>query len=79
MTYLVYREKILPFGQWVSAIATARNQFAAAHNLPARNYHLAWQDFKAVPAVCSSASDLLANPQLQPADVDQAATCGMGE
>jgi hypothetical protein len=79
MTYLVYREKILPFGQWVNAIADARNQFAAAHNLPARNYHLAWQDFKAVPAVCSSASDLLANPQLRPADVDQAATCGMGE
>jgi hypothetical protein len=79
MTYLVFREKILPFGQWVNAIATARNQFAAVHNLPARNYHLAWQNFNAVPAVCSSASDLLANPQLRPADVDQAATCGIGE
>ena len=78
-SYLVYREKILPFGQWVNAIVSARNQFAAAHNLPARNYHLAWEDFRAVPAVCSSASDLLANPQLRPADVDQAATCGMGE
>jgi hypothetical protein len=79
MTYLVYREKLLPFGDWVNAIAAARNQFAAAHQLPARNYHLAWEDFNAVPAVCSSASDLLANPQLRPADVDQAATCGMGE
>ncbi len=79
MSYLVYREKLLPFGEWVNAIADARNQFAAAHTLHARNYHLAWQDFKAVPAVCSSASDLLANPQLRPADVDQAATCGMGE
>jgi hypothetical protein len=54
MTYLVYREKILPFGQWVNAIADARNQFAAAHNLPARNYHFDWQDFSEVPGVCSN-------------------------
>jgi hypothetical protein len=79
MSYLVYREKLLPFGEWVNAIAAARNTFAAAHHLPTRNYRLAWDDFNAVPAVCSSASDLLANPQLRPADVDQAATCGMGE
>jgi hypothetical protein len=79
MSYLVYREKLLPFGEWVNAIAAARNQFAAAHNLPIRNYRLAWDDFNEVPAGCSSASDLLANPQLRPADVDQAATCGMGE
>jgi hexosaminidase len=79
MSYLVYREKLLPFGEWVNAIAAARNQFAAAHQLPARNYRLAWDDFNAVPAVCSSASDLIANPQLRPADIDQAATCGMGE
>jgi hexosaminidase len=79
MSYLVYREKILPFGEWVSAIAAARNKFAAAHNLPSRNYRLAWDDFSVLPAVCSSASDLLVNPHLQPANVDQAATCGMGE
>jgi hexosaminidase len=53
MSYLVYREKILPFGQWVNAIAAARNQFAAAHNLPARNYQFDWQDFSEVPGVCS--------------------------
>jgi hexosaminidase len=45
MTYLVYREKLLPFGEWVNAIAESRNQFAVAHHLPAREYHLAWQDF----------------------------------
>ena len=28
MSYLVYREKILPFGDWVNSILTARNQFA---------------------------------------------------
>ncbi len=79
MSYLVYREKLLPFGDWVNAIAAARNQFATAHHLPTRSYRLAWDDFSAVPAVCSSASDLIANPQLRPADVDQAATCGVGE
>lgn len=70
MSYLVYREKLLPFGEWVNSIAAARNQFASAHHLPTRNYRLAWDNFNAVPAVCSSASDLLANPQLRPADVD---------
>ncbi|MEO6829487.1 MAG: hypothetical protein ABI164_06720, partial [Acidobacteriaceae bacterium] len=49
MTYLVYREKILPFGIWVNAIATARNQFAEAHHLPAREYRLAWEDFTVTP------------------------------
>ncbi len=48
MSYLVYREKLLPFGEWVNAIAAARNQFAAAHNLPTRNYTLAWEDLNAV-------------------------------
>lgn len=79
MTYLVYREKLLPFGTWVNSILGARNTFAAAHNLPARNYRLAWDDFSAVPSVCSSASEILSNPQMRPADTDQAATCGAGE
>lgn len=79
MSYLVYREKLLPFGEWVNAIATARNQFAAAHNLPTKNFKLAWDDFSAAPGVCASASEILANPQLGPADVDQAATCGAGD
>jgi hypothetical protein len=47
MTYLVYREKILPFGDWVNAIAKVRNQFAATHHLPARNYQMKWDDFAA--------------------------------
>jgi hypothetical protein len=78
MSYLVYREKLLPFGEWVNAIAAARNRFAATHSLPNRRYKLAWGDFNEVSAMCSSASDMIANPQLRPADVDQAATCGMG-
>ena len=49
MTYLVYREKILPFGTWVDSILSARNEFATAHQLPVRNYRLAWDDFGANP------------------------------
>jgi hexosaminidase len=45
MSYLVYREKLLPFGDWVNAIAVARNQFATAHHLPVRDYHLSWDNF----------------------------------
>lgn len=44
MSFLVYREKTLPFGEWVNSIAEARNQFAAAHDLPVRKYDLAWRD-----------------------------------
>jgi hypothetical protein len=79
MTYLVYREKILPFGDWVNAIAKARNDFATAHNLPTRNYEMKWDDFSVPAPVCSSASAILANPSSQPSDTDQAATCGLSE
>ena len=44
MSYLVYRETLLPFGDWVNSIAAARNQFATAHHLPVVEYHLAWDD-----------------------------------
>jgi len=44
MSYLVYREKLLPFGNWVNAIVSARNEFAAAHQLPARNERFDWDD-----------------------------------
>ena len=49
MSYLVYREKLLPFGKWVNSIAVARNQFAAAHHLAVRNYLLAWDDLNVTP------------------------------
>ncbi len=78
MSYLIYREKLLHFGTWANGIAAARNRFAAAHHLPARDYHLAWQEQNVVPTVCSSATDINANPQIHPANVDQAATCGLG-
>ena len=48
MSYLVYREKLLPFGEWVNAILTARNQFAAAHHLPRRDERFDWSDLTVV-------------------------------
>ncbi len=50
MSYLVYRETLLPFGTWVNSIAAARNQYAAAHNLKVRDYRLSWGDLSFTPA-----------------------------
>jgi hexosaminidase len=47
MSFLVYREKALPFGEWVNSIAEARNHFATTHDLPVRKYSLPWHDFSA--------------------------------
>jgi hexosaminidase len=55
MSFLVYREKLLPFGDWVNSIAEARNEFAAAHHLPVIAYKLSWDDFSVTAASCSSA------------------------
>jgi hexosaminidase len=44
MSYLVYRELQLPFGEWVTAILRARNQYAAAHQLPENSIAFNWQD-----------------------------------
>ncbi|MFN7997474.1 MAG: beta-N-acetylhexosaminidase [Bryobacteraceae bacterium] len=44
MTYLVGRELQLPFGDWVAGILKARNQYAAAHKLPADTRTFDWQN-----------------------------------
>jgi hexosaminidase len=44
MSYLVYRELQLPFGEWVNAILRARNQYAASHQLPESGAAFDWQD-----------------------------------
>ena len=44
LSYLVYREKLLPFGDWVSAIRSARNQFAAAHHLSPSDETFDWSE-----------------------------------
>jgi hexosaminidase len=44
MSYLVYRELQLPFGDWVSAIRSTRNQYAAANHLPERKAEFDWRN-----------------------------------
>jgi hypothetical protein len=69
MSYLIYREKLLPFGKWVDSVAEARNKFAVAHHLPERTYHLAWEDLHST-AACPVDSDS--------SNADHSANCGTG-
>jgi hypothetical protein len=48
MSYLVYRELQLPFGEWVEQVRVARNRYAQSHGLPVRNERFDWQDLKPV-------------------------------
>ncbi|MDQ6664718.1 MAG: beta-N-acetylhexosaminidase [Acidobacteriota bacterium] len=50
MSYLVYRELLLPFGEWIDRIQTARNDYARAHQLGARTDKFDWNDLKTVAA-----------------------------
>jgi hypothetical protein len=43
MSYLVYRELLYPLGDWASKVQSVRNQYAQAHNLPAREGTLDWK------------------------------------
>ena len=53
MTYLIHRQLILPFGEWVESIRAARNSYAAAHGLGQAAEAFDWRDLKPVlaPAV----------------------------
>jgi len=44
MSYLVYRELQLPFGDWVTAIRHTRNQYAAAQHLPEQKSEFDWRN-----------------------------------
>lgn len=48
MSYLVYREKILPMGQWFDQVEAARNRYAQAHHQRLRDDKLDWEDTKTV-------------------------------
>jgi hypothetical protein len=48
LSYLVYRETLLPFGAWVNKIQSARNQFAATHGMAVRNESFDWNDLTVV-------------------------------
>ena len=43
MSYLVYRQLLLPFDNWYQAVQSARNEYAKAHSLPARQDTLDWK------------------------------------
>ncbi|MGH9328576.1 MAG: beta-N-acetylhexosaminidase [Terriglobia bacterium] len=43
MSYLVYRETILPFGQWFDQVEAARNRYAHSHNIAERTDKLGWK------------------------------------
>ena len=44
MSYLVLREILLPFGEWVEQIREARNAYATARGKPLREAKLDWKD-----------------------------------
>ena len=48
MSYLVYRELQLPFGDWVEQVRAVRNQYAQSHGLPLRNERFDWRDLNPV-------------------------------
>jgi len=43
MSYLVYRELLYPLGDWAEHVRAARNKYAKAHGLPAREARLEWK------------------------------------
>ncbi len=46
MSYLVYRELLLPVDDWYKRVQSARNQYAQAHQLPTRTEPLNWKDLE---------------------------------
>jgi hypothetical protein len=48
MTYLVYRELMLPFGEWVEQVREMRNRYASAHGIPVQNEKFNWKDLRRV-------------------------------
>ena len=43
MSYLVYRQLLLPFDDWYEKVLAARNSYANKHSLPARRDSLDWK------------------------------------
>ena len=48
MSYLIYRELLLPLGNWYNNVESIRNQYAAAHGLAARTKAFDWNDTETV-------------------------------
>lgn len=43
LSYLVYRQLLLPFDDWYEKVRASRNSYAGRHGLPARNDSLDWK------------------------------------
>jgi hexosaminidase len=43
MSYLIYRELLLPMDDWYNRVQQARNNYATAHGFPARNEPFDWK------------------------------------
>jgi len=46
MSYLIYREILLPLDKWYDDVESVRNQYAKAHDLPLRDSKLGWKDYE---------------------------------
>ncbi|TAM81016.1 MAG: hypothetical protein EPN47_14135 [Acidobacteria bacterium] len=46
MSYLIYRELLLPLGKWYDEVESVRNHYAKAHGLPLRDTKLDWKDYE---------------------------------
>ncbi|MGH9470322.1 MAG: hypothetical protein ACRD1N_08270, partial [Terriglobia bacterium] len=46
MSYLIYRELLLPLGSWYQQVEASRNQYAKRYGLPLRTDMLNWKDYK---------------------------------
>jgi len=57
LSYLVYRQLLLPFGEWAEKVQAARNQYAQAHNLPTRSQPLNWGETQVVPPQAQGADE----------------------
>ena len=57
MSYLVYRELILPVGDWTDKVEAVRNQYAVGNHLAARNEKLDWSDTKTLRVADTPAED----------------------
>ena len=46
LSYVIYRELLLPLGDWYDKVEAARNQYAKGYGIPSRNDNLDWKDYK---------------------------------
>jgi hexosaminidase len=46
LSYMIQRELLLPFGDWVNQVRAARNEYAKAHHAPLDNQAFDWKDYQ---------------------------------